>query len=393
MRVQPGMQLIVSTFQYDYRLFVEDIYPDEYADVIYSAYKMINDTTVINGHPIGGYPRGVCQAYAMYGYIMLKEAGYNVITIEGNAGDDNQPHVWNLVKVGAYWYHLDFTWNDPITSNLNDPDYPEYTSRQNGVGTVSLNYFLKSDSTMRKDHSWVLSSNGFTYPLAPKDWTGVLTPSTTPTPKPVTKAPTKVPTKVLTPTTVPTITLTDSSDDIYDGENSSSLLSDDKNSTNNESDLSALNDDLEQTVTITGQLLDSDGNPIPNKAVELFATSTVVITDMNGKFKFENVKIGNYKIYVRSLDGETIEELPVIISFGEITEYVSGELFVNGGVLNIDLVLDVNGLHINSVSSPSLGIKNIIIIIIALIILISILSLIGYYIKMKSSNNTERYLE
>ncbi len=74
---------ICETFQYDYRLFTED----EYVDVIYTAYRMISDSGAL-----GGYPRGVCQAYAMYGYIMLKLAGYDSITINGQAGDPQGPH-------------------------------------------------------------------------------------------------------------------------------------------------------------------------------------------------------------------------------------------------------------------------------------------------------------
>lgn len=29
-------------------------------------------------------------------------------------------HIWNLVKVGNEWLHLDLTWDDPITENGED---------------------------------------------------------------------------------------------------------------------------------------------------------------------------------------------------------------------------------------------------------------------------------
>ena len=37
----------------------------------------------------------------------------------------NDKHVWNGVNLGNNWYHLDLTWDDPITSN--NQDILEYT--------------------------------------------------------------------------------------------------------------------------------------------------------------------------------------------------------------------------------------------------------------------------
>ncbi|MFC5652918.1 transglutaminase domain-containing protein [Paenibacillus solisilvae] len=86
----------------------------------------------------------VCQGYSLLAYRMLKEAGFQARIIEGTV--DSGSHVWNLVQIGSEWYHMDVTWDDPI------PDRE---------GRVSYNYFLKSDSEMKKDHQWVKS-----YPAA-----------------------------------------------------------------------------------------------------------------------------------------------------------------------------------------------------------------------------------
>lgn len=32
----------------------------------------------------------------------------------------SENHIWNLVNVDNNWYHLDLTWDDPVTSNGTD---------------------------------------------------------------------------------------------------------------------------------------------------------------------------------------------------------------------------------------------------------------------------------
>ncbi|CAH1216726.1 hypothetical protein PAECIP111893_04152 [Paenibacillus plantiphilus] len=80
----------------------------------------------------------VCQGYSLLAHRMLKAAGINTLIIEGKVDTGN--HVWNMVKLGSKWKHLDITWDDPL------PDRP---------GTVSYDYFLKSDKEMKEDHAWV----------------------------------------------------------------------------------------------------------------------------------------------------------------------------------------------------------------------------------------------
>lgn len=147
---------ITNTFQYDYRYFSD--YPEE--DLIYSAYDMITDNKG-EDMPINGYPRGVCQAYASYGFVMLQEAGFETITIDGTAGGIS--HIWNMVKVDGSWYHVDFTWNDPVTFGVSR----EYTNMQDGAGYSLEDYLLVSDKFMiNNSHVWEEVEYNYTYPLA-----------------------------------------------------------------------------------------------------------------------------------------------------------------------------------------------------------------------------------
>ncbi|MFX3632219.1 MAG: transglutaminase domain-containing protein [Candidatus Pristimantibacillus sp.] len=94
----------------------------------------------------------VCQGYSLLGYKMLKEAGITVRIAEGtvNTGD----HAWNMVKLGDYWYHLDLTWDDPVSQEQSKQSRP-----------ISYRYYLKTDKQLRVDHNWVKS-----YPTADRTY-------------------------------------------------------------------------------------------------------------------------------------------------------------------------------------------------------------------------------
>lgn len=91
---------------------------------LYSEYNLLKDG------------KSVCNGYALLTYDMLKKLGIPVKLVSGTS-DSNQPHIWNLVKLGDYWFHLDTTWDDPV------PDKKE---------TVSYNYYLLTDDEISKDH-------------------------------------------------------------------------------------------------------------------------------------------------------------------------------------------------------------------------------------------------
>lgn len=134
--VKPGMtdyekelaihDYIVTHTQYDYDNFLNNTVPEE----SYTAYGVLVKGT------------GVCQGYAAAMHMLLNMAGINTIIVTGTAkdGSSTQNHAWNIVEVGGRYYHVDATWDDPIT--------------QDGQGILSHQYFNLNDNEMSKDHYW-----------------------------------------------------------------------------------------------------------------------------------------------------------------------------------------------------------------------------------------------
>lgn len=91
--------------------------------IYYSDYDLLTEGT------------SVCNGYALLTYNMLNKLNIPVKLISGiSAGE---AHIWNMVKLGDYWFHLDTTWNDPL------PD----------IGTVSYSYYMLTEKEITKDHT------------------------------------------------------------------------------------------------------------------------------------------------------------------------------------------------------------------------------------------------
>ena len=104
-----------------------------------------NVPSELNSSPYASYALfkggvGVCQAYAVAAYEMLKALGFEVEYVTGYANGIS--HAWNLVKVDGQWYNLDTTWNDPSFG----------ASIQNVDDFISYKYFLISDQVIKADH-------------------------------------------------------------------------------------------------------------------------------------------------------------------------------------------------------------------------------------------------
>ncbi|AIQ14505.1 transglutaminase domain-containing protein [Paenibacillus durus] len=116
------------------------------------------DTTYTKYTAYEGLKSGsaVCQGYSLLTYKLLKGAGIPNKIVEGTAWQDGsgQSHAWNLVQLNGRWYHLDTTWDDP------SPDK---------AGAVSTAYYLRTDSQMRRDHTWTRS-----YPAAAVEYSRTL---------------------------------------------------------------------------------------------------------------------------------------------------------------------------------------------------------------------------
>ena len=77
----------------------------------------------------------VCNGYALLTYNMLSKLNIPVKLISGTGG--GEAHIWNMVKLGDYWFHLDTTWDDP------QPD----------TGTISYSYYMLTEKEITKDHT------------------------------------------------------------------------------------------------------------------------------------------------------------------------------------------------------------------------------------------------
>jgi hypothetical protein len=91
------------------------------------------DDTDVDSYCAGGLllnNKAVCYGYAnMFQYIM------NLLEIECyTTTSTTMCHAWNIIKINNHYYHIDVTWDDPISDQL---------------GKVSHKYFLLSDVKMQ----------------------------------------------------------------------------------------------------------------------------------------------------------------------------------------------------------------------------------------------------
>lgn len=84
--------------------------------------------------------KAVCEGYTKAMYMLCDRAGIPCIQIIGNGNDNGiiESHTWNMVKINDNWYHVDTTWDDPVTDMGND--YCQY------------DYFNLTDEEISKEH-------------------------------------------------------------------------------------------------------------------------------------------------------------------------------------------------------------------------------------------------
>lgn len=83
--------------------------------------------------------RGTCEAYSRTLWLLCRMCGLKCHIIYGRAGE---PHAWNMVCIDNRWYHVDATWDDPVSA-----ENPQ-------LQTLSHRYYMLNDSQIRLDHSW-----------------------------------------------------------------------------------------------------------------------------------------------------------------------------------------------------------------------------------------------
>lgn len=83
------------------------------------------DSDTAYGPLLQGY--GICGGYSDAMQIFLEKFGIKSYKIASAS------HIWNAVYLDGYWYHLDLTWDDPITSDgrqILDDDFFLISSNQ-----------------------------------------------------------------------------------------------------------------------------------------------------------------------------------------------------------------------------------------------------------------------
>ncbi|MDD4801468.1 MAG: transglutaminase domain-containing protein, partial [Syntrophomonas sp.] len=138
--IKPGMtdydkekglhDYIVNNSQYDYKNLLNNTIPKH----SYSPYGIL---------VLG---RGVCQGYAESFALLCQEAGLECQVVTGEAYSFGQwsSHAWNIVKIDGINYHVDVTFDDPITDNE--------------TSVLNHNYFNLTDDQLAEDHKWERSA-------------------------------------------------------------------------------------------------------------------------------------------------------------------------------------------------------------------------------------------
>lgn len=121
---------IVNRASYDERLINHGMVPPE----SYTSYGILAQGV------------GVCEGYAKSMKYLLDAADIESMIVVGES--KNESHAWNLVKLDGEYYHVDATWNDPITPN--------------GQDILRHNFFNLNDEEISRTHIW----NRDNYPLA-----------------------------------------------------------------------------------------------------------------------------------------------------------------------------------------------------------------------------------
>lgn len=89
--------------------------------------------------------RSVCAGYAKAAQYLLERLGLFCTYVTGTAGEERQPHAWNLVQCGGDYYHLDVTWGDPVFQSQE-----EKVTNQN---YISYDYMCCSDAEIFRTHT------------------------------------------------------------------------------------------------------------------------------------------------------------------------------------------------------------------------------------------------
>lgn len=105
------------------------------------------------GPLVEGY--AVCSGYSDAMAIFLNKVGIKNYKISNQINNNTEGHVWNYALIDGKWYHIDLTWDDPITNDKSDILIYDFflvnTTQLEKIGTnqhhFNQNYYLETKSS------------------------------------------------------------------------------------------------------------------------------------------------------------------------------------------------------------------------------------------------------
>lgn len=111
-------------------------------DYITQNYEYDTDYKNYDAYSFFSTGKGVCQAYTAVFSSVMKKLGIDVST----ASSDSMSHIWNVVKINGNWYHLDATWDDPVTD--------KFSLASHDYLLASDTKFATSDASSDRHYDW-----------------------------------------------------------------------------------------------------------------------------------------------------------------------------------------------------------------------------------------------
>lgn len=97
--------------------------------------------------------KGVCQAYMLLCRAVLNELGFRSDTATSN----EMNHTWNVVYLDGSWYHIDVTWNDPLSDRPLGAYHNNFLLSDSGIsdtGHYNWDFSTTAGNTQYDDFFW-----------------------------------------------------------------------------------------------------------------------------------------------------------------------------------------------------------------------------------------------
>ncbi len=91
------------------------------------------DSDISDAYTLMKSGRGVCSAYTHLFSALCERAGIEHST----AVSESMNHIWNIVKVGGQWYHVDVTWDDTIPDIDGKAEHTNFLRSDIGIVSAS----------------------------------------------------------------------------------------------------------------------------------------------------------------------------------------------------------------------------------------------------------------